>query len=137
MLEHHQHPGFKILPTGGRGAHFNTTDKPHAHYLKEYLIRQGIPPDDILEFARSRNTIEDATLSYPIVQRYGATHVIVVTSDYHGTRARYIFQREYLGIQLSFSLCTTDRETCELDLAALESHEQVAMARLRRTPRCR
>ena len=131
MLEYRRHPGFKILPTGGRGAHFNTTDKPHAYYLQEYLIGRGIPPDDILAFAHSRSTIEDAALSYPIVKRYGAAHVIVVTSDYHGARAEYVFRRAYPDIQLSFSLCTTDRETCELDLVALESHERAALARLK------
>lgn len=132
ILEYRAHPGFKILPTGGFGAHFNTTDKPHAHYLRAYLIERGIPEEDILEFAESRNTVEDAALSYPIVKRHGARTAIVVTSDYHGPRAEYVFCRGYRDIALAFALCPTDEKTCELDLAALLVHEREALARLKR-----
>jgi uncharacterized SAM-binding protein YcdF (DUF218 family) len=132
ILEYRRRPGWKILPTGGFGAHFNTTDKPHAHYLKEYLIAHGIPDSDILEFALSRNTIEDATLSYPIITKHGVDRALVVTSDYHGDRARYVFQREYRDITLTFALCPTDERTCELDLVALKAHEKKALAKLKR-----
>ena len=37
LIEYAQNPGAKILPTGGWGEHFNTTDKPHSHYLRQYL----------------------------------------------------------------------------------------------------
>ena len=30
-----------ILCTGGFGVHFNTSEKPHADYLKQYLIKNG------------------------------------------------------------------------------------------------
>jgi uncharacterized SAM-binding protein YcdF (DUF218 family) len=132
IREYHCHPGWKILPTGGFGAHFNTTDKPHAHYLQEYLIAHGIPEQDILEFAQSRNTVEDATLSYPIVGKHDVNRAIVVTSDYHGDRARYVFRRVYRDVVLTFALCPTDEETCELDLAALKAHEKEALDRLKR-----
>jgi uncharacterized SAM-binding protein YcdF (DUF218 family) len=132
ILEYHRHPGWKILPTGGFGAHFNTTNKPHAHYLKEYLVAHGIPEEDILKFAASRNTVEDATLSYPIVKRHGVGRAIVVTSDYHGDRARYVFGREYGDVALTFALCPTDEKTCELDLRALKAHEKEALAELKR-----
>jgi uncharacterized SAM-binding protein YcdF (DUF218 family) len=129
--EYQQHPGYKILPTGGFGAHFNRTDKPHAFYLKRYLIARGVAEDDILEFALSRSTIEDVALSYPIVTKHGVQHVIVVTSDYHADRAQFLFQRTYKGISLTFSLCPTDEQRCELDLSALKAHEKKALARLR------
>jgi uncharacterized SAM-binding protein YcdF (DUF218 family) len=135
ILEYHRHPGWKILPTGGFGAHFNATDKPHAYYLTEYLVAHGIPEEDILEFAASRNTIEDATLSYPIVKGHGVDRAIVVTSDYHGDRAGYVFGREYGDITLTFALCLTDEATCELDLRALKAHEKRALAELKRRAR--
>ena len=133
--EWHRHPGSKILPTGGFGDHFNTTDQPHATYLQAHLLAHGVPEGDILGGAHSRNRIEDATLSYPIVQQQGASRAIVVTSDYHAARAEYIFARTYAGISLSFSLCPTSEETCELDLCALRAHEQEALDRLRRQDR--
>jgi uncharacterized SAM-binding protein YcdF (DUF218 family) len=135
ILEYRRHRGFKILPTGGFGTHFNTTDKPHATYLRAYLIAHGIPQDDILGFAESRNTIEDARLSYPLVKESGVSRAIVVTSDYHGARAEYVFRRAFPDIQLCFSLCTTDRDNCDLDLAALEAHERSALAKLRQKDR--
>lgn len=122
--------GSKILPTGGFGAHFNTTDRPHACYLKAWLLAHGVPEQDVLPFAESRNTIEDATLSYRIVRRHGAHRAIIVTSDYHAARARYVFEHVYRDIALEFAVCVTDTEHCELDLAALRAHEREALARL-------
>lgn len=132
IREYHQRPGWKILPTGGYGAHFNTTDKAHAHYLREYLLAHGIPAQDILPPVETRNTIEDARLSYPIVRRCGIDRAVVVTSDYHGERAQYVFEREHHDIELEFSLCPTDEDTCELNLAALRAHEEQALAKLKR-----
>lgn len=132
LQEYRRHPGFKILPTGGFGDHFNRTDKPHAFYLRQYLVALGVPESDILEFAPSRNTIEDATLSYPIVSKYDVRNVIVVTSDYHAGRAQLLFQRTYKDVSLTFSLCATDEQHCELDLKALKAHEKEALAKLER-----
>ncbi len=91
--EYASRAGWKILLTGGYGDHFNTTHQPHAAYLKCYLTARGIPEDDIVEFAESSNTIQDASLSKPIVYRYGAKHILVITSDYHQDRARYVFEQ--------------------------------------------
>lgn len=121
----------KILPTGGFGAHFNSTDRPHAWYLRAWLVAHGVAEEDVLPFAESRNTIEDATLSYPIVRGHGAHRAIVVTSDYHAVRARYVFERIYRDVALEYAICATDRQNCDLDLAALWAHEQEALARLR------
>ena len=44
-----EHPGYKILLTGGYGPHFNTTSLPHASYTKQYLMAHHVPEEDILE----------------------------------------------------------------------------------------
>jgi uncharacterized SAM-binding protein YcdF (DUF218 family) len=134
IWEYRRHPGYKILPTGGFGAHFNTTGQPHALYLKAYLVAHGVPEGDILEFAASRNTVEDATLSCPIVKKHGARRAIVVTSDYHADRAQYVFERLCTGVDLAFSPCATDEATCDLDLKALKEHEKRALANLKAHP---
>jgi uncharacterized SAM-binding protein YcdF (DUF218 family) len=131
LQEYRAREGCKILPTGGYGAHFNTSDHPHAWYLRAWLVAHGVPERDILPFADSSNTIEDAALSYPIVRRYGAHHVIVVTSDYHAARARYVFERVYRDIALEFAISVTLAERCDLDLVALRTHEREALERLR------
>jgi len=130
LKEYDRRHACKILPTGGFGAHFNTTDRPHAWYLKRWLVAHGVTEEDVLPFAESRNTIEDAVLSYPIVQRCGARHTVVVTSDYHAARARYVFERVYRDVALEYAICTTDEKRCDLDLPALRVHEQEALARL-------
>jgi uncharacterized SAM-binding protein YcdF (DUF218 family) len=128
--------GWKLLLTGGYGAHFNTTGQPHADYLKDYLTARGIPEDDIVEFAESRNTIEDASLSKPIVLNYGVAHILVITSDYHAARARYVFEREFADtrVEIAFSVAHTDQAACELDLEALKRHEREALDRLKANP---
>ncbi|MBE2215886.1 MAG: YdcF family protein [Opitutaceae bacterium] len=130
---HRDNAESELLLTGGFGAHFNTTDKPHAHYLREWLLAHGVVPDAVLPFAESRNTLEDASLSKPIALASGARLAVVVTSDYHLDRARFVFEREYAGsgVRLLFLGTRTDESVCKLDLAALRKHEGEALVRLR------
>jgi uncharacterized SAM-binding protein YcdF (DUF218 family) len=132
--EYAARPGWKLLLTGGYGAHFNTTGRPHAAYLKDYLTARGVDKGDVVEFAESRNTLQDASLSKPVVLKYGVAHIVVVTSDYHAARARYIFEREYAGtnVEIDFAIAQTDEAACELDLDALKRHEGEALERLKR-----
>lgn len=128
----HNSPDWCILLTGGYGEHFNTSAKPHAHYLKEHLIGHGVPPDKILEFAESRNTLEDAALAKPIVVSQGARTVTVITSDYHLARARFVFTREFktIPVSLLFISVPTDESRCECDLASQKRHEQESLKTL-------
>ena len=127
ILVYRRNPG-KILPTGGYGAHFNVTDKPHAAYLRQYLVARGVPEEDVIEPALSSTTIEDARLTRPIVDKYGVKRVILVTSDFHMRRAKYLFERTFQGIELTFSACVTHLPQDEL--LARQRHEEQALARL-------
>lgn len=129
ILEYNRHPGYKILPTGGYGAHFNETDKPHAYYSTHYLIAHGIPAEDILPPVISSNTVEDVCLARPEIERSGVDRVVVVTSDFHLPRARFLFEREQMGIEITFSGSETHLPAQEL--ASLHAHEESALACLR------
>jgi len=129
LIEYSQHPDACILPTGGWGEHFNTTDRPHGHYLRQYLTAHGVPERRILECAESANTIQDAALAKPIVERHGINELIVVTSDFHVPRAQFLFQRDFSNIRLSFSAAKT--KLPEDDLSRLKDHEEKALARLK------
>ena len=124
---------WSVLLTGGYGKHFNTTPKPHAQYLKEHLIGHGVSAEKILEFAESRNTLEDASLSKPIVESQGAGAVVVITSDYHLDRARFVFSKEFADtpVSLLFIGVPTDEDRCEFDLASQKEHERRALRELR------
>ena len=133
VREHRQRPGSKLLLTGGFGAHFNTTDQPHAAYLKQYLTQRGISDQDFVEFAESTNTLEDASRSKPIVLKHWVGQIVVVTSDFHEARARFIFEREFADtdVVIQFSVARTDEENCEFDLAALKQHERKSLAKMK------
>jgi uncharacterized SAM-binding protein YcdF (DUF218 family) len=94
--------GWRLLLTGGWGDHFNTTALPHAHHARKVLLAAGVPADHIVEFAESRNTVDDALKSRPIVDKYEVSRLIVVTSDFHVDRASYVFGEVFPDKQLRF-----------------------------------
>jgi len=56
LIEYARNPGAKILPTGGWGEHFNTTDHPHGFYVGKYLAAHGVPEGQFL-FQRAYSRI--------------------------------------------------------------------------------
>ncbi len=129
VKEFRRHPDYRVLPTGGWGEHFNSTNKPHGHYIRQYLISRGIPEQAFLECVESGNTIEDAALSRPILDRHKITHVIVVTSDFHSKRARCLFERELPGKFINVAESVTDLPEDELEI--LKTHEDEALQKLK------
>ena len=130
---HRDNPSWPLLLTGGYGPHFNNTALPHAEYLRRWLVEHGVPLESFLPFAQSRNTLEDAALARPILMAAGARLAVVVTSDYHAARARFVFERELADTAIVLLLVSTetDEASCQLDLAALRQHERRALALLR------
>lgn len=128
-------PRAPLLLTGGFGDHFNTSALPHTTYLRRYLVELGLVESRFLTDALSRSTIEDAVLTKPIVVAQAADAVVVVTSDYHVARARFLFEREYADVDVGicFLAAPTDEGHCELDLAALRQHEARALTKLTET----
>ena len=127
--EYRKNPGYAILPTGGWGAHFNTTDKPHASYVKQELMARGIPEQAFLPIVESSNTIEDAALSRPTLEVYSKAELILVTSDFHAARARYLFEHELPDRQIRMSTSATHVPPDELK--RLKAHERKALKRLK------
>lgn len=126
-----RHSGWKILLTGGFGAHFNTTDKPHAYYTQQLLLAWGVPAEDMVEFAESRHTVEDATLTRQIAERYGVKHLVVVSSDFHLPRVRFIFKNIFSDCQLTF-VEAEYLALCGLAVQqSLQAHETSALEQLR------
>jgi len=128
QVEYRNHEGYKILCTGGFGEHFNTTDRPHADYAVRHLIREGIPENDILEIAKSRNTVEDALCSKPIIEKYGVRSLLVVSSDFHMPRVEHIFKKVFEGYDLTFAGAKADFSIERL--RALREHEKKELERL-------
>jgi len=129
IQEHLIHPDWRIVLTGGFGEHFNTTEQAHTVYLHKYLTERGIAPEVIIDSVMSTNTLEDASLSKAVIVKYHVEEILVVTSDFHFDRARYIFEREYsdTSISIRFSLSYTDESTCGFDLKSQKAHEKKAL----------
>jgi len=129
LAEFREHPGYAVLPTGGWGKHFNTTDKPHGFYIRQELSAKGIPESAFLPCVESTNTIEDAGKSRMVLDAYPEAELVVVTSDFHAARALFLFEREFRGrrIRISESVTNLPPEV----LARLQAHEREAMEKLR------
>lgn len=85
--------GKLVLCTGGWGSHFNTSNSSHATYAKEYLIEKGISEKDFLEFALSKNTVDDAVKTKSIISSLNNVRLTIITSDYHLDRVELIFNK--------------------------------------------
>lgn len=129
LEEFQAHPDYRILTTGGYGAHFNTTSQPHGCYSRQYLVGKGVPEKAFLPVAESTNTPEDARLSKLILEPLGVRELRIVTSDFHVERARFCFEREFPAYPLVF--CPARTDASEADRQRLQDHETRALARLK------
>jgi uncharacterized SAM-binding protein YcdF (DUF218 family) len=86
----------KILVTGGQNGVIREDDFSEAAFIKQNLIKLGIPKDDILIEEASRNTIEHAKFCKQILQKNNSDNkiIVLITSAFHMQRAQYIFEQE-------------------------------------------
>jgi len=115
----------KILCTGGFGAHFNTSPVAHANYLKDFLIQKGVPSTAFLPLALSSNTVEDAVMSKSILKEVEYKNLIILTSEYHLARVKFIFTEILKDFNLSFNAVT--HHSIDDVLEPLIQHEKAAM----------
>ncbi len=118
----------QILCTGGFGEHFNVTDKPHAHYAKQELVRKGVNEKDILPFALSSNTYDDFIKAKPIIQNHLPELLLIVTSDYHIERVKILYERiiNYPDVVFISAKSTLP----ENELLPLIRHEEISIKKL-------
>jgi len=121
-------PGSKLLVTGGYG-HFNPAPLPHAHYVVQHLLAQGVPADDLLPIIESRHTVEDAALSREALASLDVDEICVVTSSFHAARARLIFECFFDPARLSF--VDTPAFLSSERLQQREAHEAASVALIR------
>ncbi len=89
----------KILISGGSGMLIKNEYK-EAFAMKNHLIENGIPDDDIIIENNSRNTKENAFLSAEILKRdFQNESVLLITSALHMKRAIFCFEKA--GIEVA------------------------------------
>jgi uncharacterized SAM-binding protein YcdF (DUF218 family) len=123
--------GWKILLTGGFGEHFNRSSSPHAHFGKQFLLTKGVPATDCVEFALSRNTVDDALQSRPIVERYDCPALLIVSSDFHIPRVEFVFRSVFADRSLTFAAAPYIDSRPPEERERLSAHEQRELANLR------
>jgi uncharacterized SAM-binding protein YcdF (DUF218 family) len=86
------HPEARVLFTGG-DASLIPTGGSEAEPTRELLVSLGVAPERILIEDKSRNTWENATLSYAVAQPKPGETWVLVTSAAHMPRAVGCFRR--------------------------------------------
>lgn len=119
----------KFLCTGGFGQHFNTTDLPHAEYLKRWLSSQGVKEEDFLPFILSSNTYEDIHGLKDRMKEITGDVLIVITSDFHIKRVRILFEQSIPYENTIYIPAPSHLE--EEELRKRKAHEEKAIRLLR------
>lgn len=63
---------------------------PEAEYMRAFLLERGVPPEALMLETRSSNTVENLKNARRIMEANGMERALLVTSDYHLTRALWI-----------------------------------------------
>lgn len=83
----------KIMLTGGNGMLFND-GYVEADAMREHLIKNKIPIEDIIIEKRSRNTLENALNSADILNKlFKNGEFLIITSAQHMRRAKFCFDK--------------------------------------------
>lgn len=89
-----------ILVCGGVGyPTVNGARRTEANDMKDYLMRFGVPADQIIEENRSRNTKENLLFARQILKSNGSSKILLVTSGYHIKRA--MAQLKNTGLEIT------------------------------------
>jgi uncharacterized SAM-binding protein YcdF (DUF218 family) len=82
-----------MVLTGGFGSHFNTSDAPHWHYLKSFLLARQVAETSIIDGIDTRHTLDDIAMLAvrPYLRDYDT--IGLVTSDFHVARVTLLAVR--------------------------------------------
>ena len=104
---YHQKKIKKILISGGNGVLFND-GYIEANAMRDYLILNQIPDEDILIENKSRNTKENAFNSAKILKKeYPNSKILLITSANHMKRAQFCFEKANIKTTAFPTDCTT------------------------------
>ncbi len=83
----------KILLTGGSGEIFNQSSS-EGKMVQQFLLRLGVPAEDIIIEPDSRNTYENGIFTQKILQeRFPDATCLLLTSAWHMPRSQAIFRK--------------------------------------------
>lgn len=90
----------RFLVTGGLDNNGATITE--AEGMRRYLIGQGVPDSDIVPEPRAHSTLENLKFSQAIMKENGWRTAVIVTHQYHGSRAADIAKAlHYVPVQVT------------------------------------
>ncbi len=96
----------KIMLSGGNGVLFNN-GYVEANGMRDHLIKNKIPTDDIIIENTSRNTKENAFNSAQILNhQFPDASILLITSAQHMRRAQYCFEKANIKTKAFPTDCT-------------------------------
>ncbi len=106
----------KIIIVGGSGEVFNQEFKESA-ILKDYLIKLGIPSEDILIETNSRNTYENAVETAKILKpNENKNSYLLISSAYHMKRSKACFKKQGFDVDIYVTDRYAGKRIFSLDL---------------------
>ncbi len=91
----HRQSGKPLILSGGAAI----GKIPEAKVMRELLMRFGVREEDIYTDLRSRDTRENALYVKELCRRLGCTEITLVTSAFHMSRAKRIFEKVGFRVQ--------------------------------------
>ena len=126
-----QQDNSKLLLTGGYSKGKKVAEHPYSFYAKQLMLQKGVLEKNIIGLVMSKDTVEDAKLSLPYLNKIDNKTIIIVTSDFHMRRTQYIFNRVFQGEKLQF--IEAEYKSTEDEIAALKDTEKKELALLIKT----
>jgi uncharacterized SAM-binding protein YcdF (DUF218 family) len=89
-----RHPEAVVVFTGGSGALRDAlgTEKSESNLAQAFFVEHGIPEPRLIIERHSRNTAENAQLSFDLIQPETAQSWVLITSAFHMPRAMRSFE---------------------------------------------
>jgi uncharacterized SAM-binding protein YcdF (DUF218 family) len=82
----------RIVMSGAYGMHDPPPPRAEATAMEQIAVAAGVPAGSVTTETRSRDTIGNTWFTKPLLGGPVVCHVIVVTSDWHAARVRYLTQ---------------------------------------------
>lgn len=123
-----ENPTAVLLPTGAFGQNFNESARRHSSILRDYLIACGAPPEQVLAGTDSSNTVEDCLCIRRLALDEGFSRLLLVTSEFHISRVRFIAERVLWPLQLEYRGAGTP----DALVSVAESREEESFDRVKR-----
>lgn len=86
-----------IITTGGAAHNFYV----EAEIMQNYLVDKGVPAESIIQDQVSLNTIDNAENCAKLMKIYGLETALIITSSFHAKRAKLLFEKQNLNVDIT------------------------------------